>query len=178
MSVESDDFDSALVALRPRLMRFARGLTGSAADADDLVQNTLERALARRTQWSEGTRLDSWVFRIAQSIRLNQVAAAKVRQRHAVSESHTEAAYFDGQRAMESRYSLERVQQVILTLPEEQRVALMLVSIEGFSYQEASSVIGVPVGTLTSRLARARMAVRDAIYGDDGQTRPSVRSGV
>src|SRR5216110_2554811 len=86
-----------IVALLPRLRRFARALTGNAADADDLVQDTVERALGRLHQWEQGTRLDSWMFRIAKNIWIDKMRAAKVRAAEPLEADETSGAH-DGVR--------------------------------------------------------------------------------
>jgi RNA polymerase sigma-70 factor (ECF subfamily) len=147
----------ALVALRPRLRRFALGLCGSVDDADDLVQGAFERALQRTHQWQPGTRLDSWMFRIVQSIWFNQIRARRVRDNHQQREALAHDEPIDaGHRALEARITLQAVQERLAEMPEAQRAAMLLVAVEGLSYQEAADVLEVPVGTVTSRLGRAR----------------------
>ena len=152
-------FSDQLVAMLPRLRRFARGMTGSAADADDLVQAACERALARAYQFQEGTRFDSWMFRIVQTIWIDQIRARDVRK----EEPDTEAERIgtdEPMRRVEARLALAEVREALGTLPAEQRTALMLVTVDGLSYKEAAAVADVPVGTIMSRLARARMALQ------------------
>ncbi len=155
------DLRSALVALGPRLRRFAYGLTGSTEEADDLVQSAYERALTRSEQWQAGTRLDSWMYRIVQTIWLNRIDSQKSRSRHLSMISETMEPAYDGGAQIESRLALERIREFVWQMPEEQRVVLLLVAVEGLSYKEASDIVGVPIGTITSRLGRARIAIRD-----------------
>jgi RNA polymerase sigma-70 factor (ECF subfamily) len=153
-----------IVALLPRLRRFARSLCGNAADADDLVQDTVERALARLHQWEQGTRLDSWMFRIAKNIWIDKVRAARVRAAVPLDETMPGFAS-DGARDADMRLAMADAARVFALLPEEQRLAVALVAIDGMSYRDAADVLGVPIGTLTSRLARARMALDNALGG-------------
>jgi len=149
-----------MVALQPRLRRFAYGLSGSLDEADELVQCTYERALSRLDQWQTGTRLDSWLYRMLQNIWLNQLRAKRVRGEHLPSIDVDEQVGEESHQ-METYMMLEHVRQNIRLLPEDQRVALLLVSVEGFSYKEAAEVLDVPVGTLTSRLSRGRLALME-----------------
>jgi RNA polymerase sigma-70 factor, ECF subfamily len=155
----SPGFSDQLIAVLPRLRRFARGLAGAPADADDLVQAACERALARAHQFEEGTRFDSWMFRIVQTIWIDQLRAREVRKEDGdVAEERlgSDAAV----RRIEARLALAEVRQAIQLLPPDQRTVLMLVTVEGLSYKEAAVVADVPVGTIMSRLARARTALQ------------------
>ncbi|WP_210398207.1 RNA polymerase sigma factor [Motiliproteus sediminis] len=166
--------EQAMVALQPKLRRFAYGLSGSPDTANELVQCTYERALTRLDQWQPGTRLDSWMYRILQSIWLNQIRAGKVRGAHLDPiEPDTQGCEMPARR-LEAGMMLETVQRCMWQLPEEQRAALMLVAVEGLSYKEASAVLDVPVGTLTSRLARARMALSELMGDRDAVTQREV----
>jgi len=165
-------FGDQLVALLPRLRRFARGLTGSAAEADDLVQAGCERALARSGQFQEGTRFDSWMFRILQTIWIDQLRARKVRREDPAPEIEDERFGTDEPvRLAEARLSLEEVRRAVSCLPEEQRSALMLVTVEGLSYKEAAEISNVPIGTIMSRLARARTALQGHLESGAGRWR-------
>jgi len=151
-------FRSQLVALLPRLRRFARGLTGSADRADNLVQASCERALARVEQWTPGTRLDSWMFRIVRTIWIDELRARAVRDRVHEQENLGERI-FDGVRHMEARLTVEAVREAVAHLSPEQREILLLIAVEGVSYKEAAEIMDVPIGTVMSRLARARAAL-------------------
>lgn len=153
----------------PRLRRFAYALTGSTDLGDDLVQAACERALARLNQWQPGTRLDSWMFRIMQTIWIDQMRAKKVRGHSADLDAAQDIAGADGERAMEARLTLKRVRGAVQELPEEQRLVLTLISIDGRSYKEAAELLDVPVGTITSRLARARKRLYEAAYETTAQ---------
>ncbi len=155
----SSRFGDQLIAVLPRLRRFARGLTGAAAEADDLVQAACERALARAHQFQEGTRFDSWMFRIVQTIWIDQLRARDVRRED--GDVADERLGSDAPvRRIEARLALAEVRQAIELLSPDQRTTLMLVTVEGLSYKEAAEVAGVPVGTIMSRLARARIALQ------------------
>jgi len=155
---------SQMVQLLPRLRRFAIALTGSPADGDDLLQDTVERALRGLHQWEPGTRLDNWMFRIAKNRYIDNRRRNR-RSRLVMMDSPQEAAsvYSDGMRAAEAHLALKDVTQALQGLPVEQREALALVVIEGMSYRDASDVLGIPIGTLTSRIARAREALVDLV---------------
>ena len=167
--LEERELRTALVALEPRLRRFAYGLTGSREESEDLVQSAYERALGRLGQWQAGTRLDSWMYRIVQTTWYNRLDSHAIRRRHAVQSGHADPGY-RGDLQIETHITLERVREQMLRLPEEQRAALLLIAVEGLSYKEASAVLDVPIGTVTSRLARARSSLRDLVMGQDLQS--------
>lgn len=154
----STSFSDQLVAVLPRLRRFARGLTRSATEADDIVQAACERALSREHQFQEGTRFDSWMFRIAQTIWIDKLRARRIRK----EESEDEGMHVgtdEAVRRVEARIALREVHAALAALPPEQRAALLLVTVDGLSYKEAANVAEVPVGTIMSRLARGRVAL-------------------
>ncbi|MGH7046223.1 MAG: RNA polymerase sigma factor [Stellaceae bacterium] len=152
-------FGDQLIAILPRLRRFARGLTGSASEADDLVQAACERALARRHQFQEGTRFDSWMFRIVQTIWIDQLRSRQVRKEDAAL-SEERLGSDEPVRRAEARLALSEVRSALDHLPPEQRAVLLLVTVDGLSYKEAAEIVQVPIGTIMSRLARARMALQ------------------
>jgi RNA polymerase sigma-70 factor, ECF subfamily len=163
-------FGDQLIAALPRLRRFARGLAGSAVEADDLVQAACERALARRHQFAEGTRFDSWMFRIVQTIWIDQLRARAVRKEESeVAEGRLGSD--EPVRLVEARLALDEVRRAVDRLPPDQRTALMLVTVEGLSYKEAAEVVQVPVGTIMSRLARARLALQRHLEAGGGLNR-------
>lgn len=157
----------------PQLRRFARSLTRRADAADDLVQETLERALTREHLWQRGTRLDSWLYRMAQNLWIDQHRKAKRRGTSVDVEEALDKKGTDGVAAMDARMRLREASRAMETLPEEQRVAVSLVLIEGLSYQEASEVLQVPPGTIASRLARAKTALARILLSE-----PSKIAGV
>jgi RNA polymerase sigma-70 factor (ECF subfamily) len=159
-----------MVALLPRLRRFARGLAGVPDQADDLVQAACERALARIDQWQPGTRLDSWMFRIVQTIWLDERRAVKVRtgEGRIDAEMAEDELAFDGGRGLEAHMTYEAVRAAMATLPEDQRAVLVLVCVEGQSYKEAAAALDIPIGTVMSRLARARAGLVKRL-GESGE---------
>ena len=171
----SPSFTDQLIAVLPRLRRFARGLAGGASDADDLVQAACERALARANQFQEGTRFDSWMFRIVQTIWIDQVRAREVRKEGGEEESETVGSDESVRRA-EARLALDEVRAALAQLPVEQRVALLLVTVDGLSYKEAAEIAGVPVGTIMSRLARARVALHQQLAAGAGVRRSATNA--
>lgn len=156
-------FEQGLLELLPRLRRFAIGLAGHPADGDDLCQMTIERALSRRDQWQEGTRLDSWAYRIMRNIWIDENRARKRRGQTFVDE---EAGFLVGtEGAQEANVALGDIDRAMARLPEEQREAVLLVMVEGYSYKEAAEIVDCPVGTLNSRLVRGRDALM-ALLGE------------
>lgn len=154
-----------MLALLPRLRRFAYGLTGTIDEGDDLVQATCERAIDRIETWQPGTRLDSWMYRIARNIFLNWRRAGRVRAEYLQVLNPDEFGRIDGARAMEAHLTLASVRQGIARLPEEQRAVLLLVCVEGLAYKEVSELLDLPIGTVTSRLARARITLKALVEG-------------
>ncbi len=146
-----------LVALLPRLRRFGRSLTGHREDADDLVQLTIERALVKSAQWQPGTRLDSWIFRIMQNAWIDEVRS---RSRYAQTFAPEEAGEHIGTSGSAAQDDAIAIEQAMRQLSDEQRAAVALVLIEGLPYKEAAQALDIPIGTLTSRLARAREALQ------------------
>jgi len=160
-----EEFQRRLVELLPRLRRLARALTPQGADADDLVQIALERGLARRRQWIEGTRLDAWMFTIMKHAWIDETRARARRLRHAAPPESAEAVADPFAPSLELRLEGEAIRQAIARLPEDQRLAVALVLVEGLSYAEAAKVMDVPTGTLTSRLGRGRAALMAELTG-------------
>ena len=168
MAVLDDSIRAQLVALLPRLRRFARGLAGTADQADDLVQAACERALTRIAQWQPGTRLDSWMFRIIQTIWLDDKRAQRVRGGESNVEPEAAEAQLmvDGARGIEAQLTFASVRRAMAKLPEEQRAVMMLVCVEGQTYKEAAEILAIPIGTVMSRLARGRAALAAYLDGE------------
>lgn len=164
----ADPFSSALLEALPRLRRFCRSLTGSASDADDLAQTTIERALRNASSFQPGTRLDRWLIRIAHNAWIDTVRSPRHRLQHDPVDMLIEQPGEDGVATMEARSRSQAVRQAMMALPEDQRILVSLITIEGLSYREAAELLGIPIGTIMSRLARARAAVaqRLAPMGD------------
>jgi RNA polymerase sigma-70 factor (ECF subfamily) len=153
----SEGFEEGLLALLPRLRRFAAGLTRHLPDADDLCQMTIERALRSRAQWQTGTRLDSWTYRIMRNIWIDEGrASTRRRQTFADPDEGLNVGASGGQ---EAGAELSEIDRALAQLPNEQREAVVLVMVEGWSYKEAAEIVGCPVGTLNSRLVRGRDAL-------------------
>lgn len=156
MSTPADEVRAQLPALLPTLRRFARVIAGNVADADDLVQVAVEKALTRASLWQPGTRLEAWMFGIMKNAWIDQVRSRRRRERvHAPEEAGSHV----GDHSAESQDILLSVQAAMARLPDEQRLALALVLVAGYSYKDAAEILGVPIGTLTSRLARGREAL-------------------
>lgn len=145
-----------MIALLPRLRRFCTAITRSAELGDDLTQATIERALSRIDQWSDGTKLDSWMFRIAQNINIDQARSRKTRGISVDIDVLDTVTGDDGRDIVEARDGLARVQAAMAKLPEDQRALLALVAIDGQSYKEAADILDIPIGTVMSRISRAR----------------------
>ncbi|MBV9330626.1 MAG: RNA polymerase sigma factor [Alphaproteobacteria bacterium] len=170
MDASSDTVRSQITALLPRLRRFALTLTGKPSDADDLVQDTVERALRHLHQWEQGTRLDSWMFRIAQNIFIDQIRAKKRSSAVMVANfDGAERVGFDGTARAEARITFNDTMSALAALPLEQRSAVSLVLIDGLSYRDAAESLQIPIGTLTSRLARAREALAARVLGQGAE---------
>lgn len=151
----------AIAALLPRLRRFGRTLAHRREDADDLVQVAIEKALTRTDQWTPGTRLDSWMFRIMQNAWIDELRARERRGQTFLPEEEGEQV---GDGAVSgSHLDAVLVRKAVARLSPEHRTVVGLVLVEGLSYQEAADTLDVPVGTVTSRLARAREALQDML---------------
>jgi RNA polymerase sigma-70 factor, ECF subfamily len=146
----------------PRLWRFCHVLTGDRAAADDLAQAACMRALEREYQFQPQTRLDSWLFRIAQSVWFNQRRADRVRRGGGLVPAE-DAGLVGASSDAETNIFLTQVLSQVMALPEAQRVTVVLVYVEDYSYQEASEVLGIPIGTVMSRLAGARSRLAQAL---------------
>ncbi len=157
MSESIDPLHADIAALLPRLRRFARTIARNREDADDLVQLAIERALIRSVQWEPGTRLDSWIFRIMKNAWIDEVRSRIRADRLFVPEQAGEHVGDDFAQSHQQRLAL---QQAIGMLSDDQRMVVGLVLVDGLSYKEASEVLEIPIGTLTSRLARARDALQ------------------
>lgn len=154
-----DEIQSRMVELLPRLRRFAFALTGDKDKADDLVQDTCERALAHLDQWKPGTNLDSWMYRIAQNIWVDHHRGRRSQREAGQLDEVENLAGVDGRTVTESRLTLAAVNEGIARLPTDQQVLVAMVCVEGVSYKEAASILGIPIGTVMSRLSRARQAL-------------------
>ncbi|MCS0583255.1 RNA polymerase sigma factor [Massilia pinisoli] len=157
-----------IAALLPRMRRFARALTFHREDADDVVQIAMERALGRSEQWEPGTRLDSWLFRIIKNAWIDEVRSRTRRAELFAPEEEGEHVGDDTAQAHQQRLA---VQKAISLLSEEHRLVVGLVLVDGLPYKEAAEVLEIPIGTLTSRLARARDALQQLLADQTPRTR-------
>ena len=157
---ETADLRDGIVAILPRLRRFCMALARGQDAGDDLCQAAIERALSRSDQFKPGTRLDSWMYRIAQNIHIDQNRRLKTRGTEIDVDDMTGAlSGDDGVQIVEGRSELARAQEAMAALPEEQRVLMALVVLDGISYKEAAETLDIPVGTVMSRISRARRAI-------------------
>ncbi|MCV3242251.1 RNA polymerase sigma factor [Mesorhizobium sp. ZC-5] len=152
----TDRVEDQLVAFLPNLRRFAISLCGSRDVADDLVQAACERALASAERFEPGTRFDAWMFRILRNLWIDVVRRRKTAGVQEDISEREDIAGVSGEREVEARMTLRSVGEAITELPDEQREVLLLVCIEELSYRETADVLDIPIGTVMSRLARAR----------------------
>jgi len=151
-------FRRALIRLLPRLRRFCLALSASSADADDLCQSTLERAITRLDLWVPGTRLDSWLYRIAQNLHKNAVRD-RVNRLRILDEHAAEAIDEQTSPAGEAG----ELRRHVLALPQAQREVVIMICVEGYSYKECADLLDLPESTITNRLFKARTSLREAI---------------
>ncbi|MBN8912580.1 MAG: RNA polymerase sigma factor [Rhizobiales bacterium] len=158
-----DEIQSRMIQLLPRLRRFALALTGDKDKADYLVQDTCERALAHLDQWKPGTSLDSWMYRIAQNIWVDHHRGRRAQGDPRQLDEVENLVGVDGRAVTESRLTLAAVTESIARLPADQQVLVAMVCVEGVSYKEAANILGIPIGTVMSRLSRARQSLYAAL---------------
>lgn len=159
-----------LAPLLPRMWRYGLVLSGNRDTAEELVQAACVRALERSHQFSVGSRLDRWLMSILRSIWLNEIRARKVRQGQGLVDADA-ALVFDGLKQTETNIQAARVLTEVQALPEAQRETVFLVYVEGMTYREAAATLGIPIGTVMSRLAtaRARLAGLNSEAGDTAE---------
>ncbi|MEQ1688560.1 MAG: RNA polymerase sigma factor [Sphingopyxis sp.] len=154
-----------LVAEIPRLRRFCAGLAGNADAGDDLLQATVERAMVHAEQWQDGTRLDSWLFRIARNLSIDMARSRKVRGTVVDLDAIADITGEDGRQIVEGRSDLAAVGSAFDTLSGEHKAVMALIVIDGRSYREAAELLDIPIGSVMSRLARARAAICAKMHG-------------
>lgn len=160
-----------LTDVLPPLRRFAYSLTGSRADADDLLQSAVERILERGAPADAD--VQKWSFRVARNIWIDEIRSRRVRST-AVSEGRIDTVdRIDGERIVMGSISFAEVNRAMAALPDDQRAALALVAIEGLSYAEAAETLEVPIGTVMSRISRARAALAGLLRSEQ----PEMRAG-
>ncbi|UTA48747.1 RNA polymerase sigma factor [Simiduia sp. 21SJ11W-1] len=150
-----------LTELLPALRRFAYSLTGQMADADDLLQNTVEKLLSKPVP--ADVPLAKWAFRVCRNQWIDEYRAQKVRHTAAATGELSEGQVIDGAHAVEQEITLERVNRAMDTLPDDQRSILSLVCLQGLAYKDVAEILSIPMGTVMSRLARARAALANAM---------------
>lgn len=149
----------------PRLRRYALALTGNPTAADDLVQDCLERAIRKRHLWKRHGSIRNWLYRIQYNVFINQSAHRRRARRH-IPLDEMPAALSEPAR-QEHQVACHDIAEAMQRLPEEQRAAIALTALEGLSYDEAADVLGIPIGTLRSRLSRGRESLRN-LYTEPG----------
>jgi len=152
-------FEKTLTELLPRLRRFAHALSRNPADADDLTQAAVERALQSKLQWQPGTRLDSWLYRIMRNLWIDTVRSRSRREKVEAPPEEAERVGEDPRESMDAALDLKRVMAAMQRLPDEQREIVALILVEGFGYREVSEMLDLPIGTVSSRLVRGRTAL-------------------
>ena len=145
----------------PMLRRFAYSLTGNAPDADDLVQTTLEKILKKGVPAE--VEVTKWAFRVCRNVWIDEYRAQKVRQNATLKPELQEPQSINEQQAFDSKEMLTHVNKAMNTLPDDQRAILSLVAVQGMSYKEVAASMEIPVGTVMSRLSRARSALLDMV---------------
>lgn len=153
------EFDKALGDMLPRVRRFAYSLSRSPADADDLAAQAVERALRSRHQWQEGSRLDSWLFRIVRNLWIDEARSRARKARWEAPPEEAEQIGHDPRADIERTLEAKRVMAAMAELPDDQREVVALILVEGFGYREAAELLELPIGTVSSRLVRGRTAL-------------------
>ncbi len=153
---------SALTALLPRLRRFGLSLTGSRNDADELVQTACERVLTRGDQLRDKARMDAWIYGIMRNLWIDELRFRKIR-RHDDLSAAADVIGDSGEAVVEGRITLAAVRKAVAEMSEDRRVLLMLVCVDGLTYQEAADTLGIAIGTVMSRLSRARQELHERL---------------
>lgn len=151
----------------PDLRRFAISVAGNVADGDDLLQSTVERVLSRDVPLQAD--MKKWGFRICKNLWIDQYRAAKVRHRAADGLKLEYGSQLDGEKIAHAKLRLAKAKNLIMSLPDDQRMVMTLIAIDGYSYKEASDILETPIGTVMSRLSRARKSL-------SAQMNPQIRA--
>ena len=162
------DLSEQLVELIPRMRRFAAGLSGNADRGDELVQAACEKLLRNKDRLRADTRLDSWLYQVIRNLHVDGIRAQSVRDRSAQEMRQTAELHVVTSTSMESHMMLHELEAAMEELSEEHRAVVMLICVEGLSYKEAANVLQVPIGTVTSRLIRARKALIAKLGSQNG----------
>jgi RNA polymerase sigma-70 factor, ECF subfamily len=165
---EDCELSAALPALLPRLWRFALRLAGNQHDAEDLVQRACVRALERRHQLRPNSSTLSWLFSIIHSVWLNEVRARQIRSQACMqwTDELADTVADPAGADPEADAMQHQIIRAVSTLPDAQRSVMLLVAVEGLSYREAAEALSIPIGTVMSRLARARLTIGRALSAD------------
>ena len=173
----SDSFADDIIAFLPNLRRFALSLCRVPDTADDLVQITVERAFASRAQFDPGTRLEAWLLRILRNAWIDMTRRDKTRGTQVDIDDVPDASQIDGTKVAEDVLMLKSAEAAIHALPDDQRDVILLICVEELSYKEAAALLGTPVGTVMSRLARARKALAQKLGINGAPARSSGNRG-
>lgn len=157
-------FSDLLVEHIPPLRRYARALTGDTVHAEDLVQDALDRAWSRMRQWQPDTNLRAWLFTIMHNLHINSLRHSTRQTNWETLDNHEIAD--NRQSGQENAMDLQDLEKGLTRLSPEQREVLMLVCVEGMSYEEVAAMLGVATGTVMSRLHRARTEMRRWLHGE------------
>lgn len=163
--ISEEEFRRLLTAALPRLRRFALSLTGSLDDADDLLHSTIERALRKSSLFQPGTDLDRWLFRVCKNLWLDEWRANKKRVTDLDAGEPQNEPWSDGAKNAHVRLQVKEFEKALATLDPDHRTILVLVLVEGHAYKDVSAMLGIPIGTVMSRLARARQKIIDLMNG-------------
>ncbi len=167
----TSDLRNALTAVLPRLRRFGLALTGSRTDADELVQAACERVLTRGDQLRDKARMDAWIYGIMRNLWIDEMRARRVRRHDDIAAADAVVGE-DGVATVEGRITLAAVRRALADMSEDRRTLLILVCVDGLTYQEAADTLGIAIGTVMSRLSRARKELHERLT-----TRPATGGG-
>jgi len=156
---------SQIIAILPKLRRFAYSLTGNAADGDDLLQNTVERVLKKKHSYDPSKKLDNWIFTIARNIWIDEIRARNRRGISVNIDDQYDLKGSDGVKVSEQKLLTEQVLKAMAKLPENQHQVAYYVLVEGNSYKEAADILNLPIGTIMSTLSRARQSLSATMFG-------------
>ncbi|OAP38163.1 RNA polymerase subunit sigma-70 [Sinorhizobium glycinis] len=168
-AAEMKDFRRDLVSLLPKLRRFAMTLTRNANDADDLVQEVCERAINRSHLWNGEGRLESWIYTMTRNLWVDEVRKRKVRGAGSMVDIFDQDE-LNVEAAAEKAVFVNQLQKMILSMPEGLASVFLLVNVEGHSYRETATILGIPIGTVMSRLSAARLRLA-AMLSEDTERR-------
>lgn len=174
---QANEWREELVTLLPRLKRYAVSLTGTLHDGEDLLHSTIERALTKLSQFTHGTDLDRWLFRICRNLWLDEIRSRKVRGETLKPANPEDEQWIDGENQATVAVGLSELGNLLSQMPKDHREILLLVVVEGYSYKEAANQMSLPVGTVMSRLARARSRLAELSAQANKQSENVVRFG-